>query len=50
MNDQTQPRPEHTPELFYQPSKMGALCRSVDKIQAEKERNKDTGRTHHAGR
>lgn len=32
MNDQTQLRPEHTPEPFYQPSNMEALRRSIDEM------------------
>lgn len=36
MNDQTQPRPEHTPEPFYQPSNMEALRRSIDEMQQGK--------------
>ena len=36
MNDQTQLRPEHTPEPFYQPSNMEALRRSIDEMQQGK--------------
>lgn len=36
MNDKAQPRPEHTPEPFYQPSNMEALCRSIDETQQGK--------------
>jgi len=36
MNGQTQPRPEHTPEPFYQPANMEALRRSIDEMQQGK--------------
>lgn len=36
MKDQTQLRPEHTPEPFYQPSNMEALRRSIDEMQQGK--------------
>lgn len=36
MNGQTQPRPEHMPEPFYQPSNMEALRRSIDEMQQGK--------------
>lgn len=36
MNDQTQLRPEHTPEPFYQPSNMEALRRTIDEMQQGK--------------
>lgn len=36
MNDQTQPRPEHTPKSFHQPSNIEALRRSIDEMQQGK--------------
>ncbi len=32
MNDQIQPRPDHTLEPFYQPSNMEALHRSIEEM------------------